>query len=175
MPLIKGGPIPEFLCENNLKHTSLPHEWFEPFLPRTLTSLWTSYTNTKALLENAGSEGELYPYCISFTPGKLRRHLGVYIVHIMSPSLEVIMKFQTHSEDDINGNNFVNRYLGPSAVRRHKHFRRFFFTQPPLRMPPLTVDSPNWNIDSLLKWITKISTKSWRLTKKISVDEQIFF
>ena len=39
-------------------------------------------------------------------------------------------------------------------------------------MPPSTGDSPDWNIDSLLKWIIKISTKAWRLTKKISVDEQ---
>ena len=61
MPLIKGGPIPEFLRENNLDHTSLSHKWFEPFLSRTITPLWTSYTNTKALLENASNEGELYP------------------------------------------------------------------------------------------------------------------
>ena len=75
--LIKGGPIPEFLHENNLDHTSLPHEWFEPFLPRTLTAIWNSYTNTKALLENSGNEGELYPDYVSVTPDKLRRHLGV--------------------------------------------------------------------------------------------------
>ena len=34
MPLIKGGPIPEFLIENNLDHTSLPHEWFETFFTK---------------------------------------------------------------------------------------------------------------------------------------------
>ena len=37
MALIKGGPIKEFLRENNINHTSLPHEWFDPFLPRILT------------------------------------------------------------------------------------------------------------------------------------------
>ena len=85
MPLIKGGPIPEFIRKNNLDHTSLPHKWFEPFLPRTFTSLWNLYTNIKALPKNAGNEGELYLDYVSFTLDKLRRHLGVYIVHGMSP------------------------------------------------------------------------------------------
>ena len=31
MPLIKGGSIPESVCEKNIDHTNLPHEWFEPF------------------------------------------------------------------------------------------------------------------------------------------------
>ena len=52
-----GGPTSEFLCENNLDHTSLPHEWLEAFLPSRMTSSWTSYTNTKALMQNAGVEG----------------------------------------------------------------------------------------------------------------------
>ena len=118
MPLIKGGTIPEFLRENNLDHNSLPHNWFEPLLPRTLTSLCTLHTNTKALLDNAGNEGGLYPDYVSFTTEELRRHLGVYIVHSLSPSPEVGMKFQTQSEDDINGNKFVNRCIGLSAFIR---------------------------------------------------------
>ena len=124
------------------------------------------YTNTKALLENAGNEGELYPDYVSFTAEKLRRHLGVYIVHGLSLFPEVGMKFQTQIEDDINCNDFVDRCIGPLAVRRHKHFRYFIATQPPLWMPPSTADSPNWNIDSFLKWIIKIITKAWRLSKK---------
>ena len=36
---VTGGPTAEFLSDNNLDHTSLPHEWFEPFAPRSLTSL----------------------------------------------------------------------------------------------------------------------------------------
>ena len=51
-----GGATSEFLCENNLDHTSLPHECFEAFLPSRMTSSWTSYTNTKALMQNAGVE-----------------------------------------------------------------------------------------------------------------------
>ena len=84
----------------------------------------------------------------------------------MSPSPEVGMKFQTQSEDVINGNNFVNRCLVPLEVRRHKHFQRFFSTQPPLWMPLSTAGSPNQKLDSFLKWIIDISKKSRRLSKK---------
>ena len=90
----------------------------------------TSYTNTKALLENAGNEGELYTDHISFTPDGLRRHLGFYILHGLSPSPEVGMKFKTQSEDDINGNDFVNWCIGPLAVKRHNNFRRFLPLNP---------------------------------------------
>ena len=87
-------------------------------------------------MENAGNIGETYPDFYPFTPDEMRRHLGMYIVHDLSPSPEVSMKFKTQSEDDINRDDFVNRSLGPQAVRRHKHFRHFFATQNPLLRPP---------------------------------------
>ena len=117
-----GGPTLYFLFENNLDHTSLPHEWFEAFLPSRMTSSWTSYTNTKALMHNAGVEGEIYPDFKPFIPEKHRRHLGVYIVHGLSTTPDLNMKFQSQSEYDINVNDFVKRCLGTAAVRRHKHY-----------------------------------------------------
>ena len=33
-----GGPTSDFLRENNLDHTSLPHEWFKELLPSRMTS-----------------------------------------------------------------------------------------------------------------------------------------
>ena len=47
------------------------------------------------------------------------------MVHGLSPSPHVSMKFNSQQEDDINGNDFIKRSLGPATVRRHKHFRRF--------------------------------------------------
>ena len=50
-----GGPISEFLRENDLDHTILPHEWSEAFLPSRMTSSWTSYTKhgwTKTITQN---------------------------------------------------------------------------------------------------------------------------
>ena len=54
-----GAPRPEFLFEHGLNANSLPHEWFKPFLPKSLTGMWISHTNHKALLSNAGQEGEI--------------------------------------------------------------------------------------------------------------------
>ena len=49
-----GQPNPEFLYEHGLDSTSMPHEWFEAFLPRSFKIQWNSFTNHKALLSNAG-------------------------------------------------------------------------------------------------------------------------
>ena len=126
MKIENGGPTSEYFRENNLDYASLPHEWFEAFLPSCMNSSWTKYTNTKALMQNSGIEGEIYPDFKPFILEYLRKHLGVYIVHGLSPTQEFNMKFQSQSEDNINGNDFVKRCIGPAAVRRHKHFRRFF-------------------------------------------------
>ena len=91
-------------------------------------------------------------------------------MHGLSPTTELDMKFQSQAEDDINGNGFVKRCLSPAAVRRCKHFRRFFATQSPLIIPP--PNSPKWKIEEFLKWIKIVSKKAWRLAKRISVDEQ---
>ena len=106
-----GGPKSEFLREKNLDHTSLPYEWFEAFLPICMTLSWTSYTNTNALMQNAGSEGEIYPDFKLFIPEELRKHLGVYIVNDLSPTPYLNMKFQSQAEDDINGNDFLKQCL----------------------------------------------------------------
>ena len=37
-----SAPRPDFVFENRLDGDSIPHEWFEPFLPRLLTCQWTS-------------------------------------------------------------------------------------------------------------------------------------
>ena len=89
-----GGPTSEFLRENNLDHTSLPHECFEVFLPRRMNSSWTSYTNTKALMQNAGVEEEirvdfsLYPrilhQCLGFRVWPISESRVVYEVPITS-------------------------------------------------------------------------------------------
>ena len=99
-------------------------------------------------MQNAGVEGEIYLDFKPFIHEDLRKHLGVYIVHGLSPTPELNMKFQSQAEDDIHGNDFVKRCLGPAAVRRHKHFRCFFATQSPLIIPP--PNSPNWKIEELL-------------------------
>ena len=85
----------------------MPYEWFEPFLQRSLTSKWTSYTNNKALLANADQEGDIYPDLKPFSNDELRNHIGVYMVHGLDPSPQMSMKFASQQEDDINVNDFI--------------------------------------------------------------------
>ena len=85
----------------------MPHEWFEEYLPRSLTIQWTSFTNHKALLSKAGQEGEVYPDYTPFTNYELRKHIGLYMVHGLDPSPQMSMKFTSQEQDEIIGNDFL--------------------------------------------------------------------
>ena len=43
-------------------------------------------------MHNAGVEGEIYPDFKTFIPEDLRKHLGVYNVHGLSPTPELNME-----------------------------------------------------------------------------------
>ena len=148
-----GVPKETFLAKHCLNVHSMPHEWFAVFLPASLTRKWTTFTNTKALLANAGCEGGIYPDFFPFTPFELRKHIAVYFVNGLAPSPKVAMKFQSQAQNDINGNYFVKRCLGPAAERRHRHFRRFFAVQNPLLAVPLPKTAPNHKVVPFLDWI----------------------
>ena len=112
----------------------------------------------------------MYPDFTPFTNDALRQHISIYMIQGLDPAPQVSMKFKSQQEDDINGNDFINRPLGPGAVRRHKHFRRFFATQCPVKASPSRSSRPNWKIDPFLAWINSISKKAWRLGKIISTE-----
>ena len=107
----RGQPKPEFLFEHNIAADNIPHEWFEPFLPRHLTSQWTLFTNHKALLLNAGREGGIHLDFKTFINDELRKHTGIYMVHGLLPSPQVSMKFSSQKQDDMNVNNFLKDTL----------------------------------------------------------------
>ena len=111
-----------------LMQTVSPHEWFDPFLPMPLTGMCAIHANHKTLLTNADQEDKTCPDWVPFENDELRRHIGVHIVRGLAPSPQVSMKFNSQNDDNSNNNDFVNRSLGPAAVRRHKHFV-FFATQ----------------------------------------------
>ena len=94
------------------------------------------------------------------------------MVHRLSPSPQVSMKFVSQQEDYINRNYFIKRCMGPAAVRRHKHFRRCFSTQCSIKPSPSQSLRPNWKIDPFLAWIKYIPKKTQKLGKIVSVDEQ---
>ena len=98
----------------------------------------------------------------------------MYMVHGLAPSTQVSMKFTSQEQDEINGNDFVKRSLGPAATCRHEHFCRLFSTQWPVN-PPLTRSSkPYLKLETLLEWIKSASQKAWKLGEKILVDEQTY-
>ena len=87
----KGCPNPEFIEKNQLNVDSRPTEWFEAFVPQYMYERWKSYTNTKAMIANAGKKGSLYPDFKDSETEALKRHIGYIILHGISPSPQVNM------------------------------------------------------------------------------------
>ena len=54
---------------------------------------FTSWTNRKMILMNAGKGGSLYPHCNPFTVDEVMQHIGIYIWNGLSPSPQIDMKF----------------------------------------------------------------------------------
>ena len=171
----KGVPNQDFLDKHGLNLHSKPHEFFAAFVPFSMTAKWNSYTTIKAQQENAGELGGptgLYPDWTPFTIKELHQHIGIRMLHGISPTPQLAMKFKSQTEDVVNGNDFVHRCFGPNAVRRHKHFRRFFAVQNPvLQVPPRSIQ-PNWKIREWLDFVQSTSIKAWICGYEISVDEQ---
>jgi hypothetical protein len=130
----KGRVKEEFIRKHNLTTQSAPQDWLvRAFLPdeyeakkcgdmRQNTNTmcfrlekWCSYTNLKAVLSNAGTEGHIYPDWTPFTQTEIEMHLGLHILNGLSPSPQVKMK----SQDPVNGNDAVHKAFDPNAERRH--------------------------------------------------------
>ena len=85
---------------------------------------------------NAGKKGSLYPDFKDFETAELKRHIGCIILHGISPSPQVSMKFKSQKDNFANGNDFIHSHMGPNAERQHKHFKRFFGVQNPIKVAP---------------------------------------
>ena len=79
-----GMANPKFLESNHLDYNSHQTDWFKTFVPSRLTDCWTSYTNTKAMIHNAGQKGKPYPDFINFTCNELKKHIGLFILQGIS-------------------------------------------------------------------------------------------
>ena len=55
----------------------------------------TTWTNTKALIYNAGDGGVQYPSFEAFLVEDIMQHIGFYMHNGISPSLQVIYKFDS--------------------------------------------------------------------------------
>jgi len=171
-PRTRGCPNPDWIEKHNLGIESTPIQLFDTFLLNSLIENWNSYTNTKALLANAGQKGKLYPDYKPFTCNKLKKHIGVVLLNGISPFPQISLKFHNQKADFVNGNDFIKNNLGPNAERRHKHFRRFFGCQDPLKVTPPRSQFLLWKIKEFLDHCNTVGPKAWLLNIWISVDEQ---
>ena len=106
-----GSPNFDFLFKNNLNSDSLPHNWFEAFLPPRITGQWTNFTNMKALLDNAGNEGEIYPDFTPFLPAELRQYIALYMIHGLNPSPSLEKSFSLKSRIVLAGMTSLKEIL----------------------------------------------------------------
>ena len=100
-------------------------------------SNWAAYTNTKALLINAGESHHIYAGRFKpFTPLSINKMLGVYIINGHAPSPQLKWKMQPQTKVSSHGNNFVARCIGPGYQHLCRSFQCFFGYQDPLMTPP---------------------------------------
>jgi hypothetical protein len=179
---LKGHPKAKFLLDHGLSADSLPIDFFEAFMPlfpnqygpktHPSVSLFTTWTNRKAILTNAGPGGDWYHEFRPFTVKEIRQFLGLKIFHGLSPSPRVEWKFKTQRDDPVNGNDYVSDAFGPGAERRLKQFKAFFACQDPALAVPDRKKDPIHKIRPMVSWINSCGKRARALGRDFAIDEQ---
>ena len=86
----------------------------------TLNDL-TGWFNMKAMMVNVGKRGGNYS---GLKKRELMAHL-FYLLHSISPSPQIEMKFKCHDKNPVNVSDICNRIFGIKGVTRHKEFKDF--------------------------------------------------
>jgi hypothetical protein len=189
-----GGPNTVFLRRYGLDEKSHPMDWFTAFMPLTpdanlddpaianvkgdrttkfAISNWTAYSNTKAMMNNAGEEGHIFAgKHRPFTNKDIVVMLGVYIIDGLAPSPQLTQKMQPQSKQPTHGNDKVASSIGTGYQQKHRSFRHFFACQDPLTTPPPKDQCPNFKVDEFFRWLRYIWKEAWILGADFSVDEQ---
>ena len=63
----------------------------------------TEWTDVKTMMANEGSRVGKYSGFVGFNKTELMLHLDIYLLHSISPSLQVEMKFKSDQEYPVNG------------------------------------------------------------------------
>ncbi len=97
-----------------------PADWFDTFFPqkrtrRTHPNAVTiheliRWTYTKAMKLNAGAGGGMYKIFVKFLQEEIALHLGLYVLHSISPSPQIEMKFKSNLCMDVFGTNATSRH-----------------------------------------------------------------
>ena len=166
-----GGPNTDFLAKYGLDETSHPMDWFSAFMPmmpdmnkedpvtanmkgnwmtKFSVSIWTGYSNAKAMLCNAGELGSIYVG--KFRPFKnddIMAMLSIYIIDDLAPSPQLTQKMQSQECQPTHGNDQIAAVLGSGWQQKHRSFWHFFASQDPLITPPPKKQYPNFKVDKL--------------------------
>ena len=118
--------------------------------------LLTKWTNLKATLAGASSDGNIYQDYHHFTTKELLQHIGIYIIHGISPSPRVEHKFKPKHVDSVHGNDMVYYSFGTNSERHHRHFKCFFACQNPAIIIPCRTKYPSWKVRPLITWMNYI-------------------
>ena len=129
-PTTETVPNLEYLFTKGIGLESHPADWFELFFPRnrnrltcpkavTLDDL-TAWTNTKAVINNAGAGGGKYKGFVNFLSTEIMAHLGLYLLHSVAPSPQIEYKFASKNDKPVNASNLCHSVFGKSGTTRHK-------------------------------------------------------
>ena len=161
------------LQKNKLTENSHPSDWFSALLPdkrvldqpNHLVSIadWTTFSNKRAMLANAGPGGIIYPDFKPFTLEEVKKFVALYILQGLSPSLQIKQKFKPQHEDPVNGNNLCHKVFTRSGERKQKMFNAFFSCQDPMKITSQRKADPNFKVDNLLAHLQSISMEAWVL------------
>ncbi len=172
----------EWLMKKKITMESSSEDWVEallqdkrkPTIPRHVVTMaeWTTYSNTKPMLSNAGQKGGICPEVTPFSPQEIKSFLGLYVLHGLTPSPQVKMKFKSQLEDPVCGSDVCHAVFGKNAEKRHKHFKAFFSCQDPMLPNPSRKTHPNHKIDNFLSHVNRVSMEAWDVGKHLSCDEQ---
>ena len=80
---------PDFVEKHGLDLKSLLSECFVSWIPIELTSRWTAYTNTQAMVANTVQEGNAYPDYKLFLGKELQQHIAVFMLQGITPIPQV--------------------------------------------------------------------------------------
>jgi hypothetical protein len=193
-PWVLGGPNTAFLERYGLDKTSHLMDWFTAIMLLTLdankedpaianvkvdrktkfaVSNWTAYSNTKAMMCNAGEQGHIFAGKFKLFKNKdIIQMLGVYILDGIAPSPQLVWKMQPQMKQPTHVNNKIASTISPRYQQKHHSFRHFFGCQDPLMTPPPEDKCPNFKVDDFFRWLCYIWKEVWCLAKGFLINEQ---
>ncbi len=133
----------------------------------------SAYTNTKAMLSNAGQFGHPFPgQWRDVTNDDIRQFIGVMFVDGLCPEPKMTRKFWSQEQDATVGNDFIHNNLGPNAERRYHILHHFFGCQNPLTISPPQTECPNYKVNEFFNWLHHIWKCAWDLGPTLSTNKQ---